>query len=520
MNKRIQIWLLLSVCTVFSGYAGNVCDSLFAVFDHELESTQAYINIRQYRIDSLLRLQSVAVDPYDINCLLTSEYQHYKSKEAREYVVRNLESSSKNESRYLESTIRLGFLLASTGNFNEAKDMLEPLSVTRMNQYEKAAYYDCMNHLYGEAGFYSKTEAMKQAYFHLADLYDDSLTAVLPANSARRYRQLEAQWRNRRMYDSSLAMNDSLLMSTEEYSQAYASYAFCRSETYRMMGDEDMQLEWLLRSAIADVRNGITDNGSSWMVAQICYNRGALGRAYRYIEYSLNNSNIYGATLRHGQIGPLMSIINNEYQMRLNKQQRMLYALLAAVSILLFVLAMLFILIQHRNRKLQRLHIETEQLNRQMAEINGQLSQTNMALRESNHVKEEYIAHYLNLYSEYIDRLKSLKRDPEFTQREVERFYQVFDSTFLSLYPDFVEKFNSLLQSESRIVLKKGELLNTELRIFALIRLGITNSAKIAQLLRYSPNTIYNYRAKIKNQAQGNRDDFEDRVRQIGTFTF
>ena len=197
----------------------------------------------------------------------------------------------------------------------------------------------------------------------------------------------------------------------------------------------------------------------------------------------------------------------------------MLYGLLAGISVLSVALVFLLLLIHRRNRKLHRLHRQTESLNEEMSRMNEQLRQTNLSLRESNHVKEEYIAHYLNLYSEYIDRLKHLKRDPEFTQHEVERFYQVFDSTFLSIYPDFVEQFNSLLQDDSRIILKKGELLNTELRIFALIRLGITNSAKIAELLRYSANTIYNYRAKIKNNAKGNRDDFEEAVQRIGTFT-
>ena len=512
--------LILLFSTIVSR-ADLVCDSLFRVFDSEMERTQFYIGVRQNRIDSLLHERQMSKDTYDINRIISSEYQHYKSKEARDYILLNLEQAKidNNQTRYTESTIRLGYLLASTGNFNEAIDIMSPLLSSDMNKQTKAEYYDCMTHIFGEAGFYSKTEDMRQHYFHLHDLYEDSLSMVLPSNSIRHYRQAEAQWRNRRMYSESLRLNDSLLASTPAYSQEYAEYAFCRSETYRMMGNENAQLEWLLRSAIADVRNGITDNGSSWMVAQICYNKQDLKRAYRYIEYSLYNSNIYGATLRHGQVGPLMSIINNAYQQRLRKQQSILYGMLVGISLMVVLLLLMFVVIKRRNSRLQHLHAETEQLNLEMTRINNELRQVNMQLRESNHVKEEYIAHYLNLYSEYIDRLKRIKKDPEFTKREIEHFYQVFDSTFLSIYPDFVEQFNSLLQEDSRIVPKKGELLNTELRIFALIRLGISNSAKIAELLRYSPNTIYNYRAKIKNQAIYNRDDFEEQVRQIGTFT-
>ena len=214
-----------------------------------------------------------------------------------------------------------------------------------------------------------------------------------------------------------------------------------------------------------------------------------------------------------------MSIINSAYQQRLRRQQHILYGLLVGISLLVVLLSLLVAYIRRRNKKLHKLHRETEKLNREMTRINDELRKVNIALRESNHVKEEYIAHYLNLYSEYIDRLKHIKKDPEFTQREVERFYQVFDSTFLSLYPDFVEEFNKLLIPEGRVIPQREGLLNTELRIFALIRLGIDNSAQIAQLLRYSPNTIYNYRAKIKNMSCGNRDEFEDHVRRIGTFT-
>ena len=103
----------------------------------------------------------------------------------------------------------------------------------------------------------------------------------------------------------------------------------------------------------------------------------------------------------------------------------------------------------------------------------------------------------------------------ELTDEELEELYANFDTAFLHLFPDFVKKFNALLQDNEQSILKKDELLNTELRIFALIRLGIEDSSQIAEFLRYSVNTIYNYRAKVKNKARGSREDFEDLVRKI-----
>ena len=155
----------------------------------------------------------------------------------------------------------------------------------------------------------------------------------------------------------------------------------------------------------------------------------------------------------------------------------------------------------------------------------------NHQIAESNRVKEEYIGLFLGILSDNIDKMKDFRamvkrkirygevaelndelNNSEWAEKEVANFYLMFDTAFLELYPNFVSDFNSLLITEEQIDLKKGELLNTELRIFALIRLGIKDSSKIAALLRYSVNTIYNYRAKIKNNAKGSREDFEDRV--------
>ena len=144
------------------------------------------------------------------------------------------------------------------------------------------------------------------------------------------------------------------------------------------------------------------------------------------------------------------------------------------------------------------------------------LKETNLQLVEANAAKEEYLGLFLSMCSGYLDKLKkNLTRD-QFAA-ELKNFYKTFDTSFLQLYPSFVEDFNALLQEDCRVALKEGELLNTELRIFALIKLGITQSSHIASLLRYSVNTIYNYRAQVKNAALENRENFEETVRKIGS---
>ena len=158
----------------------------------------------------------------------------------------------------------------------------------------------------------------------------------------------------------------------------------------------------------------------------------------------------------------------------------------------------------------------------------------NTQLAESNHIKEEYIAQFFDLCSNYIDKMEEIRKallkkassqqwdairdqlkSTQMVEREVQQLYVNFDRIFLNLYPNFVSDFNNLITPDEQILPKKGELLNTELRIFALIRLGISDSVKIASFLRYSLRTVYNYRTKVRNKAIGNREDFEDRVRQI-----
>ena len=188
---------------------------------------------------------------------------------------------------------------------------------------------------------------------------------------------------------------------------------------------------------------------------------------------------------------------------------------LSALAVALVVLAIGILFSLRQNRRLHALNKEMEAMNEQQRLINHQL-------KDANKVKEQYICRYLEVYSDYIRRLTTMarkageKNPTEFMNREMENFYRSFDDTFLSLYGTFVEDFNALLKPEARITPKPGERMTIELRIFALILLGITSSAKIAELLCYSPNTISNYRVKMKNASLGERDSFEQRVQEIG----
>lgn len=526
-------------------------DSLLRIFDDLLQTYEVQINERQQRIDELKNKsdresQSVS-ELYNLNQQFYNEYRPYISDSAIYYQKKNilLAQETGNLNLIFNSKLQLAYFLASIGLYKESVDMLDEIKETDLPPDLLIDYYKCMMHTYGELSFYSKENELSNRYRQTANKYKDLLISVLSPNEDSYLDILESDYRNVRDFTMALKMNDERLKSAPQNTQKYALIAFLRSLTYKESGDVQMQQYWLLKSAIADLQLGITDNASSWELANIRYKMSDIKRAHQYINYSVNNSTIFNARLRFTQIAEVQSIINKAYLTNKAQQEKKMRILLIFISLLTLLLLTSVIGIFLQNRKISKANAETikannelNRLNWELNRINDEIKNTNADLSESNQVKEEYIGHFLSLCSLYIDKMdiyrKSVRKkllngqqndviedikSSEFMDNELKEFYKNFDQSFLRLYPDFVYEFNNLLLDEEKIGLKKDELLNTELRIFALIRLGIDNSAKIAELLHYSANTIYNYRAKIKNKAKVSRNDFESRVKKIGTFT-
>lgn len=262
------------------------------------------------------------------------------------------------------------------------------------------------------------------------------------------------------------------------------------------------------------------------------------GQVVMYPDIPANDDEIIA---RIGDADAVLSLIDKTYQAMIEKQNDRLQQNLLLITALLVLLIVALGYIYRQMKKLAdaRNHLQVANgqlngLNEELRQMNSCLSSTNIELSESNQIKEEYIARFIKLCSTYINRLDAYRRmvnkkvsagqiaellkitrSQDALDEELEELYANFDTAFLHLFPNFVGKFNDLLQDNEHILPKKDELLNTELRIFALIRLGIEDSSQIAEFLRYSVNTIYNYRAKVRNKARGSRDDFEILVRKI-----
>ena len=264
--------------------------------------------------------------------------------------------------------------------------------------------------------------------------------------------------------------------------------------------------------------------------------------AYKLTQSAIEDALYCNVQFRTLLMSEVYSIINTVYLEKEAKRKTELQLYLLCISLLSAFLLVAIIYVYKQMKKVSRIRGELfitsqklAELNKDITETNNQLQERNAQLSESNHIKEEYIAHFFSLCSTYINKLENYRiilnkkatakqfdeiykmlKSTTLVDNELEELYKNFDVIFLNLYPTFVKDFNALLIKEEQIVLKQGELLNTELRIFALIRLGITDSVKIAAFLRYSLSTIYNYRTRARNKAAVSRNDFEEMVMKIG----
>ncbi len=442
-----------------------------------------------------------------------------------------------------ESCVRLAHQYAESGGYGEAQKYFQSVNTRQLTTASaKENYYEGLRHLYGEIASYSNDQTYKNSYFDLSNAYRDSLMSIADTTSILWLSNKVSVLFNRDRFEDAKHYSDIWLTKVEPDTPDYAYMAYFRSEIYGRLGDDSMEHFWLAKSAISDLRCCIMNQASLWILAGKLSAEGDMERAYRYIECSWKCATIFNAHLRSWQISPVLTVINDNYKNQLRSTNRMLSILVGVISLLALVLSGLYIYVRRKRRqlavtrnKLKVANDELVSLNAQLSENNEKLSSANMLLSDANRVKDEYIGKFLSICSDYIDKLdnyrikihRKLKANQyndllrmtaseQLKEDELKELFDNFDAVFLHLFPTFVEDFNHLLRPEERIIPSERNRLNTDLRIFALIRLGIDESSKIAEFLHYSPNSIYAYRARIKNKAAGNREDFERQVKEIG----
>lgn len=497
--------------------------------DEALERADEYVGIKEQKISTIENmLHSRGVTPlqqYNIYGELYKEYlpfQFDKAKEMLENQERLAEEMGNVSMRY-DAMLDKAMILTMAGFFLEAEQVFEKLDTSAFDAAQKVSWYNVRQKFLHDYNEYVRTSSFAVPDAGKIAFYQDKVLEGTPedSNLNRHMRILRMIERREfdRAYDENMAFIESLSPEEHDYAvQTYWQGFICEN-----LERPDEVIHWWVESAICDIRGAIKDNASLCSIAIKLTNPDETDRAFRYIRLSLDDAIYYNAKLRKVQIASTMPWIEKAYtdSKEIQTRDRNRYLLFTTfASLLLMLICVYTVSLYVKGRKSAGV---IEKKNRQLAEytqsiidVEDSLRKTNLDLVEANAAKEEYLGLFLSMCSGYLDKLrKNLTRDQY--DAELRNFYKTFDTSFLQLYPTFVEELNSLLKDDCRIVPKEGELLNTELRIFALIKLGITQSSHIASLLRYSVNTIYNYRAQVKNAVREDRENFEEMVKKIGS---
>ena len=540
-------------------------EEIFSKLDEMILRREEYRGMKEERIRMLQKQFNNQVsieESFYVNKLFYEEFYVYNADSAMAYADKNLDIALQLKRKDWEYVwkINKSFLLSATGLLKEAEDELKSVPVKELSGDVLTDYYGQMVYLWSHFGQYtgSQSENVQRSYLDKERMYRDSVYSVVKPSHPLYlwykgcYFQYQGEDEMRKVIPELTQVLDSASLET----RYDAMNAYILGSIYRDLGDMDNYMKYLAYSSMADITSCNKDIASLEELGTFLFSLGDIDRAYSYINYCLQNALFYNNRVRIMGISGIIDQINGVYQEHMRQQGERVRSYLVIVSVLSVVLLLSIIYIYYKLRQLATSRSKLREMNgelnrhvydlseaqKQLKEVNDklqalnvELKDVNSQLRESNYVKEEYIGYvfsicsnYINKLDEYrkninrkiktnqIDEVKAMTDRPTMAQKELKEFYKNFDAIFLHVYPSFVSDFNELLLPEERIVLKEGELLNTELRIYALVRLGINDSVKIAEFLHCSPQTVYNNRLKVRNKAIVPKEQFAETVRLLG----
>ncbi len=546
--RAALLYLAFMLCSPGLLIAGTVMnartDSLLKVLDTELQRAPEYEQLKRDRLNRLWSKKHSAIDDsekFNFISQLFKEYKNYNMDTtvllAREglSIARKLDIDSLTwEAVFMEAEGLKGM-----GNYQESLRVLKSLSPEGLER-NKFRFYNRVLSVY--LSMYENIRPLPEADEYRRKLlaYRDSISDLDPSlwgQAVARAESLKLMGEPEKALQTYEILLEQL-KDTPDDNPAVMWHVI--GETYAMVGQDDKAIEFLTLSAIEDMRNNIRNYVSLQELAQLLNKHGDPERAYRYIMRTFNDIGRSHARSRIYHVADIMPVINDAYVAKSRQSSRNMVAVICLVSLVALIMVVLLMVIRERNLRLARQHKLLDASNAQllkgqqeMESLNASLRELNEKLSESNSIKEKYIGYLFSLCSDYIEQTdkyrksvvqqikvrkyaeaeKLLAKAPK--ELSMKSFLREFDAIFLNMFPHFVERFNELLVPEARVTPPEGELLTTELRIYALVRLGISDSAKIALFLNYSIQTVYNYRQRMRNNACIPKNEFADTVRKI-----
>ncbi len=542
------------VSTSVSAGVDAKVDSILCLIDDAVEHHDVYVGRKRTRIETLRKELAKAQSDearYEISFSLFEEYKPFVKDSAIIYLDNCISSARcmSDSSLVAICLAHKAYMCSNTGAYVESLDVLKSIDSSGLTPEAQQRILVSRSHVFGEIATYSPLAESRVFYgvaaqdclsslFHEADPMSQDVILAHELNAL-----------NSGDTATSMRFSNLWLDRVERGSTDFALLSLYRYLEFKARLDTTNMLLWLGESVLADIRNGVQDQGSMWEMSNQLILMGQVDRAYRYICYTSECANRFGSRQRLSHISPLLTMIAQRYKAEGEGYQSRLRFTLFCISLLAVLLLLFVIFIAIQRNKLRKTRDRLAKSNDALSEVNKRLMSANAELTslseqrrmlntqlaEANKVKEEYVGRFMSLCSRYVERLDDLRkkvrnkvkngqtaelnallRSSELNADDMEELYVNFDTAFLHLFPDFVEQFNLLLTPENRTAEPQPGRLTTQMRIFALIRLGITDSGRISEILHYSVNTIYNYRAQTKKLSACGKDDFEERVKEIG----
>lgn len=528
--------------------AGSKTQQLRQKLDNLLEQRKTLIDNKNKDINRLKK--NLTTSENTLKRLQTyeqlfEEYYVFQFDSAMTYLNKGIKLAKETQNTYYynSNTISKAELLSIGGLYNEAIHEIEQVDTTGLDKAQHFEYYFSLFRIHTYwADFcndktYTPTHRLKaQEYLKKAMPFCDE--------TAKTYEYYLGEYAVFVLNNPQAARAHYVkaIKQLPQNSRFYAMSCFALSGSYGNEGNTEKQEEFLLLSSIADIENCTMENFALQNLAMYIFehNKDELDLAQQYIQTALEDAHFYNNRLRIIEISSKLPVIVSSYQQTLNQRNKVQMTAIIAISLLLlFLLSAVFYIVKQTKRlslqqqELQKNNNQLSELNTQQKELNTQLHDLNALLVDTNRKRERLAKLYIDLCAKYIARLKKqqtlVKRkikanqitellsqlsSERLSEEDAATFLSRFDKAFLDLYPDFTEELNSLLLPEGQIQNKSTDELTTEQRIMALIRLGVKESAEIADLLFYSPQTIYNYRSVLKGKAI-NKETFEEEVMKL-----
>ena len=521
-------FLCLSLVTAW-GHNQDVEQKLREV-DATLENKADYDARKDERINRLRSDLRDAVDDsgrWEATYHLYEEYASYKYDSAYSYALALGELAARTGIRDLmaEACVAKITCLINAGLFKEAFEAAGEISDNGLSPRVQLNYYRIMVRLYYSARGYAQTEPYWEQYSQAGEYFSRKVLAAVPENS-RIWHEYNANFlMENRQFEEGVVEFASLLESPGLDLHSRAIYASSMGWMLQLLGREDEALMAICESAICDIKSSTKETTALRMLAEYLSRRGEVERPTRYVRASFDDANFYNARLRKLEVGAVLPLVEKNHYDSLSRQHKLMGISIILTIIIAVAAVVALWFFRRQNRRLHEARAGIEERNRQLEDANARLA-------EANAIKVEYIGNSFYINSEFIEKMsqlyklvdrmlvtrqydelrRSLKEST--LDKERDSMYESFDTTFLKIFPTFVNDYNALFPETEQVFPAHG--LNPEMRIFALIRLGIQEPERIARFLDYSVHTINTYKTRVKNKSWVENERFEAEIMQIG----